>query len=138
MPGFSKGSRKSIVESNKRRKGETRSQEFKNNRSGEKNPNYGGKSFTEVTHEKMKKNHVKELTSEWKANISASLIGNTRTLGKTWKLGEEQRRHISEGKKGRKCMTNGHGYIRVHPDDINYYLSKGYVFGMKLKEKSNE
>ena len=137
MPGFSEETRHLIAESNQRRTGETRSEEFKAARTGKNNPCYGRK-HTDEERERMRKNHVKELTPEWRSNVSKSLLGNTRALGKRWTMSNESRENVARGKRGRRIMNNGFETRRVPPDKIDEFLAEGYKFGWCKKNENHE
>lgn len=70
---------------------------------GSNNPFYG-KTHTKETKEKLKHiNLGKKYPIETRNKVSKSLIGNKRALGNTFSLTYEQRKHLSEIKKGKKC-----------------------------------
>ena len=69
-------------------------------RKGENNP-FFGKTHSEASLKKMSESHTGvSLTEDHKKKVSKSLIGNKRALGNKYKLTLEQRKHLSEIKKG--------------------------------------
>lgn len=83
-------------------------------------PNYfknGGK-HTEESKNKNRLSHLgKKLTEDHKAKVSASLIGNSRNLGKKWK--DEDKLRLSEIRKG----EGNSFYGRKHSDDSKKKVS---------------
>ena len=79
----------------------------------------------------------------WNSNKSRQIEASRRMSGQLNPATRaDVRNKISASNKGKsrgvgmRCMSNGTEYIRVNPEQINYYLSLGYVF--KGRPKSEE
>lgn len=76
---------------------------------------------------RMSENHYKHASSEHKAKISESLIGNKRRLG--YQTSESTKDRISANSRGRIWVHNDTSSKFIKPDELEGYLMKNYILG---------
>ncbi len=78
-------------------------------------------------------------TNDERDRISNSLLGNIPwNYKKTDCYSEETRKQISETLTGRIFVNDGCENINIYPEELEYYISLGYVRGRKKQNKPNK
>ena len=76
---------------------------------------------------------------EERKRISESLMGNIPwNVGKTNCYSEQTRKQIAETLTGRIFVNNSCENVNIYPEELDYYISQGYVTGCKKQNKPNK
>lgn len=130
------------------KKGRIMSDSFKQKRReatvGEKNPNYGKECSDKTKLKISNANKGRTLNEEQRKHVSEGHKGHIG-WNKGKKFTEEQKKNFGKKMIGRKHINNGIIEKIVSPDEFDFYLNNGWVFGClhkrsgwKMTEKQKE